>query len=225
MSIPTDSAATKAKTAGEGNGKRLILLVDDDVLILGLLSQFLQQAGYDTRMATSGQMALDMLADMGREPDLALLDVAMPGMSGIELASRLREETTVPVMFLSADKDEETIRRAAECGAVGYLVKPIDSAHIAPSVKTALARADEIEQLRQAESRLSVALQSGREIGMAVGLLMERYKTDRNAAFEVLREQARSSRRKLNDVAKELLLAEETLNAFASRFAEHFQRG
>lgn len=218
------SAPTEATDRNNFDRKRRILVVDDDVLILGLLSKFLQHAGYETRMATSGQMALDMLADMGREPDLVLLDVAMPGMSGLEVARRLRSETTIPVMFLSAADDDETIRQANEYGAVGYLVKPIDSARIAPSIQTALARADEIEQLRQTESRLTVALQSGRETGMVVGLLMERYKTDRNTAFEVLRDYARSNRRKLNDVATDLLRAEETLNAFTLRFAEQTQR-
>lgn len=200
--------------------KRLILLVDDDVLILGLLSQFLQKSGYDTRIATSGQMALDMLAESGREPDLALLDITMPGMSGLELANQIQSATTIPVMFISASEDDDIVRQAAACGAVGYLVKPIDIARIAPSIAAALASADEIRQLRQSETKLTVALQSGRDIGMAVGLLMERYKTDRNSAFEVLRGYARSHRRKLNDVASELLLAAESLNIFMESFSE-----
>ena len=202
------------------DGKRLILLVDDDMLILGLISQFLQKAGYDTRMATSGQMALDMIAESGREPDLALIDIQMPGMSGLELARRLQADTSIPVMFISASEDEQIVKQAADYGAVGYLVKPIETSRISPSVKAALARADEIRQLRETESKLTHALQSGRETGMAVGLLMERYKTDRETSFEILRNYARSHRRKLNDVAKELLSAAETLNAFSSQFTE-----
>src|ERR1700741_5001659 len=116
----------------QSNDKSLILLVDDDILILGLMSKFLQLAGYDARMASSGQMALDMILESGREPDLALLDINMPGMSGLELAKRLQAETTVPVMFLSASDDDEIVRQAAQAGAVGYLVKPIDTARIAP---------------------------------------------------------------------------------------------
>jgi CheY-like chemotaxis protein len=204
----------------DADNKRLILLVDDDMLILGLLSAFLQRAGHDTRMATSGQMALDMLADSGREPDLALLDISMPGMSGLDLARRLQADTTIPVMFLSASEDTEVVRQAAGYGAVGYLVKPIDMAQITPSIEAALARADEIRHLRQNEVKLTHALQQGRETGMAVGLLMERYRTDRDTAFGVLRDHARSHRRKLNDVAQEMLAAAEALNAFGERFAD-----
>jgi DNA-binding response OmpR family regulator len=200
--------------------KRLILLVDDDILILGLLSKFLQLAGYDARIASSGQMALDMILESGREPDLALLDVNMPGMSGLELAKRLQSETTVPVMFLSASDDDDIVRQAAQYGAVGYLVKPIDTARIAPTIKAALARADEIRQLRQSESKLTIALQAGRETGMAVGVLMARLHTDRDTAFRLLRDHARSQQRKINDVAAQLLAAEEVFGALTSRFIE-----
>jgi AmiR/NasT family two-component response regulator len=211
---------TPVSAASEIENKRLILLVDDDIFILGLLSQFLQKAGFDTRMATSGQMALDMIQESGREPDLAVLDIAMPAMSGLELARRLQAETTIPVMFLTANEDDEVVKQATEDGALGYLVKPIDTARITPSIKAALARADEIRHLRQSESKLTAALQAGRETGIAIGLLMERYKTDRDSAFEVLRDYARSNRLKLNDVAKELLAAEEALNRLAGRFLE-----
>jgi DNA-binding response OmpR family regulator len=208
---------TAADTSAD---KRLILLVDDDILILGLLSKFLQLAGYDARMASSGQMALDMILESGREPDLALLDVNMPGMSGLELAKRLQSETTVPVMFLSASDDDDIVRQAAQYGAVGYLVKPIDTARIAPTIKAALARADEIRQLRQSESKLTMALQAGRETGMAVGVLMARLHTDRDTAFRLLRDHARSQQRKINDVAGQLLAAEEVFGALTSRFIE-----
>ena len=217
MNIP----AGKANLIGN---KRLILLVDDDILILELLDQVLQKAGLDTRVATSGQMALDIILESGREPDLALLDIGMPGMSGLELGRYLQLETTIPVMFLSANEDDDVIRRATDYGAVGYLVKPIEMARVSPSVKAALARADEIRHLRDSETKLTAALQAGRETGIAIGLLMERYKTDRNTAFEVLRDYARSNRFKLNDVAKELLAAAETMNALGGRFSEHSDR-
>ena len=194
--------------------RRLVLLVDDDVLILALLGKFLQQGGYDVRLATSGQMALDMVADSTRLPDLALLDVQMPGMSGIELAAHLQGEHRIPVMFLSANDDAAVVAQATDGGAVGYLVKPIDSARIVPSVKAALARGDEIRQLRSNEVRLSQALRAGRETGMAVGMLIERYRIDRDSAFRMLRDHARSHQRKLNDVAEELLDAAESLNRF-----------
>ncbi|MES2901530.1 MAG: response regulator [Pseudomonadota bacterium] len=184
---------------------RLILVVDDDPLILGLVERCLQIAGYDVVSATSSLDALALIAGGARDPDLAVLDVSMPGMSGLELAARLQQTWHIPSMFLTASEDPATVRQASERGALGYLVKPVDPAHIAPSVQAALARADEIRQLRANESRLTAALLQGRETGMAVGILMERYKTDQHTAFRMLRDQARNARRKLIEVAGELL--------------------
>lgn len=198
--------------------RRTILLVDDDVLILDLLSKCLEDAGYDVRIATSGLMALDLVRDCVREPDLALLDITMPRMSGLELADRLATETTMPFMVLSAYDDQESIRRASERGALGYLIKPIEIGHVAPAVQAALARADEIRHLRKNEQRQSLALQQGGETGMAVGMLMERYKSDRDTAFRVLREFARSQQLMLNEVAIDLLDKAEAINAFGERF-------
>lgn len=192
--------------------QRRILLVDDDDITCDLLSHLLQRAGHVTRVAGTAEAALAAVAES--EPDLALLDICMPGMSGVDLAQRLQAETSVPFMFLSGNKDPELIRQAAEYGAVGYLAKPFEPAQIAPAVEAALARADEIRELRRSEANLAAALASGRETSMAVGLLMAKFQTDRNTAFEVLRDFARAHRTKINEVAQDLLAAEEKLNVF-----------
>lgn len=205
--------------------RRLILLVDDDIHLLALLSKMLQLANYDVRIATSAPMALGMLADGGREPDLAIFDIHMPGMSGLELARHVRANSAVPFLFLSASDTEAAVRSATEQGAVGYLVKPIELNQLLPTVIAGLARGDEIRGLRDNEERLGQALQHCRETGMAVGVLMERYRLDRETAFRSLRDQARSSQRKLNDVARELLDAAELLNSFKRRATEPPRKG
>lgn len=199
------------------DARRLILLVDDDVLLLGLISQFLRTAGHDVRTATSAPMALDLLCDGGRAPDLAIFDISMPGMSGLELAQHVRANTAIPFMFLSANGSAASVRQATANGAVGYLIKPVDFAQLAPAILAGLARGDEIRSLRESEGRLSQALLHGRETGMAVGVLMERYKTDRETAFRALRDHARAQQRKVSEVAAELLSASESLNTFAAR--------
>lgn len=203
--------------ASPTTARRHILLVDDDELTLDLLSHLLGQSGYATTRAVSGEMALDIA--FRNEPDLALLDVMMPGMSGIDLAARLQSETSVPFMFLSGHGNAETVKRASECGAVGYLLKPFQAAQVMPAIEAALARADEIKKLRRAEVNLTAALAAGRETSIAVGLLMAKCQIDRQAAFEVLRERARSQRRKLNEVAQELIDAEELINSFKATLA------
>lgn len=202
--------------------KRRILIVDDDAQLLEFLTEVIGHAGYDTVTATSGEQALKVIE--GGEPDLALLDITMPGMSGLELAAALKANSTVPFMFLSAIGDVESARQAAAYGAVGYLVKPVDAARLMSAFEAGLARADDIRQLRRTETNLNAALAAGRETSLAVGLLMGRFQTDRNTAFEVLRDHARSSRRKINEVADQLLAAEETINALHAAFASRYGR-
>ncbi|MES2325082.1 MAG: response regulator [Pseudomonadota bacterium] len=201
--------------------KRRILIVDDDPHLLQFLTEVIGHAGYDTLTANSGEAALAQVAK--GEPDMALLDITMPGMSGLELAAQLKASSSVPFMFLSAVDDAESARQAAAHGAVGYLVKPVDAAHLMPAFEAGLARADDIRQLRRTETNLNAALAAGRETSLAVGLLMGKFQTDRNTAFEVLRDHARSSRRKINEVADQLLAAEETLNSLHAGFANRLK--
>ena len=199
--------------------RRLILVVDDDPILLEYLSTVLDHAGYDTLEATSAAQALQRVAEREADIALALLDISMPGMSGLDLARRLRDHTSVAFMFLSSVDDAETARQAASHGAVGFVVKPVDAVHLLPAFESALARADEIRQLRRTEANLNAALAAGRETSLAVGLLMARFQADRNTAFEVLRDHARSSRRKINEVAEQLVAAEELLNSLHGAFA------
>jgi response regulator NasT len=199
--------------------RRLILLVDDDPILLEYLATVLRHAGYDTLEAASAAEALQRVAEREADIALALLDISMPGMSGLDLARRLRDHTSVAFMFLSSVDDAETARQAASHGAVGFVVKPVDAARLLPAFESALARADEIRQLRRTEANLNAALAAGRETSLAVGLLMARFQTDRNTAFEVLRDHARSNRRKVNEVAEQLVAAEELLNSLHGAFA------
>jgi AmiR/NasT family two-component response regulator len=192
-----------------GQSRPRILVVDDDRLILATLSKGLRQAGYEVGEANSGDDALRLTDEL--KPDLALLDIRMPGMSGVELAQHLVGKR-IPFIFLSAYGDPEIVRQATELGALGYLVKPLDLPQVIPSLEAALARAREIRALHDKESQLSSALESGREASTAVGILMERRGLDRKEAFEALREHARAQRRRLNDAAAELVEAMEIVN-------------
>lgn len=198
--------------------QRHVLVVDDDRLVLAALAEGLRASGYRVTGAASGEDALARAASDA--PDLALLDVRMPGMSGIELGRRLREQAGVPILYLSAYGDGEIVRQAAEEGAFGYLVKPLDIQQIVPSIEAALTRAAEVRKLRESEAQLSTALDGSREISMAVGLLMMRDRLDRKQAFELLRGHSRSRRRPMAEVARELLASAENLNLISKMNGE-----
>lgn len=187
-----------------------LLIMDDDRLVLATLGKGLRQSGYRITDASSGEEALRLAGQL--KPDLALLDMRMPGISGIAVAEQLASVHRIPFMFLSAYGDQDIVEQATRCGALGYLVKPLDVPQIIPSVEAALARAREIHALRETQAQLNVALESGRETSMAVGILMERSGLDRKEAFEVLRAYARSRRSRLGDTAAEVVNAVETIN-------------
>jgi response regulator NasT len=187
-----------------------LLVADDDRLVLSSIAEGLQQAGYAVLKAESGAQAVRIAAE--QSPDLVVMDVRMPGMSGVEAARIIREQAGIAVLFLSAYDDEAMVKGAVAEGGLGYLVKPVKTNQLVASIEAALARAADIKALRSAEANLNAALKGDRNIGIAMGMVMERYRVTRVAAFEALRSRARSQRRKLGDVAAEMVVSAETLN-------------
>ncbi|MDO9048364.1 MAG: response regulator [Methylobacter sp.] len=191
--------------------KHSLLLVDDDRVVLAVLALGLSKAGYTVSTAESVDETEALLAG-GERPDLAILDVNMPGRSGLELAERLHSFDHIPFMLLTAYSDQEIVEQAAACGALGYLVKPVDTRQLVPAIEAALARAAELRSLRMTGQQLQNALNSEREISIAIGITMVQYRLGRKAAFELLRKTARSQRRKLAELAIDVIKASETLN-------------
>lgn len=191
-----------------------ILIAEDDPASRKLLSTCLKQAGFQTIETSSGDEAVRLAKD--KQPDLAILDIMLPGMDGTDAAAVISNETDVPFIFLSALDEEKVVDKAIKAGALGYLVKPFNVPQLAPTVRAALERATEMRRLRESESNLSAALAVGRETSMAVGILMERHRMNQEAAFEALRLRARSSRRKIAELAEDIIKATETLNTLDS---------
>lgn len=190
---------------------KVLLLVDDDRLVLSTTANGLRRAGYEVICAESAEDAEVWLAS-GARPDLALLDVRMPGQGGLYLAHRLHELDHIPFIMLSAYSDATLVEQTARQGALAYLVKPLDIPQLVPAIEAALTRADELQELRHGRRQLQQALDDERNISVATGILMMEYKLSRQAAFILLRDTARKQRRKLNAVADELVRARELLN-------------
>lgn len=192
-----------------------LLLVDDDGLILATFGKELRDAGYIVSLADRGDEGL-RIAAQEPSPDLAILDISMPGISGIETALGLKQ-LGVPAVFLSAYDDEEYVKQAVANGAFGYMVKPIDVNKAIPTIEAALKRARDLADYAETEKRLNGALETGSIVNVVIGMLMERHKLGRQDAFELLRSKARSEQRKVKEVAEEALNAWETFNQLIER--------
>ncbi len=187
-----------------------LLLVDDDGLVLATFGKELRDAGYFVRLADCGDEGL-RIATQDPQPDLAILDIRMPGMTGIDTAKGLKQ-LGIPAIFLSAYDDDEYVQQAVTNGALGYMVKPIDVSKAIPTIEAALKRAKDLSEHQETEKRLSGALETGSVVNVVIGMLMERHSLGRQDAFELLRGKARSEQRKVKAVAEEALNAWETFN-------------
>jgi AmiR/NasT family two-component response regulator len=181
----------------------VILVADDDKVIVTCLARVLRQAGFDVLEAFDAVTALELCSS--HSVSVAIVDYGMPGMNGIEFARLNATQTAVPVIFLSGYSDDEIVGEAIAAGAMTYLVKPVDTTHLLPVIRTALQRSRELNALRTQTQQLNSALQSSRPVNIATGLLMARFQIGQEEAFERLRRQARSRRTRLEEVAAELL--------------------
>ena len=196
-------------------GKKL-LIVDDDRLVLSTVADGLSRVGYHVTSVESAEEAEAWLAG-GERPDLAILDVRMSGQSGLYLAQRLRELDRIPFMMFSAYSDPLIVAQATESGALAYAVKPQDIPQLVPTIEAALARANELQDLRTLRLQLQQALDNERSISVATGILMMEYRVKRSDAFALLRDSARKQRRKLAEMADDVVSARETLNRTACK--------
>lgn len=192
--------------------KTTILLVDDDRLVLVTLAKGLEAAGYDVLQATSSKESIELCKQ--KRPDIAIFDVRMPDMSGIDAANTIFQECNTPFIMLSAYNDADIVHDSIKHGALCYLVKPIDVEQLIPAIESSLQRARDIRALMSSEENLNTALSSRRETSTAVGILMERYRLTNEQAFELLRSNARSQRLKVAELAEQLVSAAENLNNF-----------
>jgi two-component system, response regulator PdtaR len=186
-----------------------ILLATDDKLIIATIGGALRSAGFEVTEALDGVSALETCLTI--RPSLAVIDDNRSDSDGIQLARQLTERFFVPFVYLSAYDDEAMISAAVAAGAMAYLVKPIDPQQIVPVVRAALRRSQELRALQSQTERLATAVQTGKQIGIATGLIMANLRLDQQEAFERLRRQARARRARLEDFAAELLrVANET---------------
>jgi two-component system response regulator ChvI len=133
--------ATNESTAAvpSGEPQRTVALVDDDRNILTTLSIALQAEGYATRIYSDGETALKALSD--NPPDLAVFDIKMPRMDGMELLRRLREHSDLPVIFLTSKDQEQDEEAGLAMGADDYIAKPFSQRLLLARVRAILRRA------------------------------------------------------------------------------------
>ena len=175
------------------------------------------QEYYRTILPVLGHVVV-AVAETGRElvekcrdqhPDLVITDIKMPDMDGIDAATQIYRDGPIPVILVSAFHDADLIRRAEGDHILCYLVKPIKQADLEPAIGIVMRRFEQFQALRRETVDLKQALEDRKLIERAKGLLMKKAELDEADAFRRLQKLASDQNRKLVEIARMLLTAEE----------------
>jgi two-component system, response regulator PdtaR len=178
-----------------------ILVAEDESIIRLDLRDLLERAGFEVcAEARDGEEAVELARS--ETPDLAIMDVKMPKLDGIEAARKILEERPIPIVMLTAYGQDELVSRAVEAGVFGYLVKPFREQDLLPAIQAARARHEELQAVREEAESLAEALAARKVIERAKGLLMQKEGLSEDAAFARLRKASQVSGRPLKVIAE-----------------------
>ena len=181
-----------------------MLIAEDETLIRLDLKGMLESAGLEVcAEARDGVEAVELAESAS--PDVAVLDVKMPRLDGIEAARRILDGRPMPIVIVSAFTEQSLVTRAAEAGVYGYLAKPFREEDLLPAIATAQARFDQLAAVREQVDTLAEALAARKAIERAKGLLMESQKLTEQEAFVRLRRASQSSGRPMRVIAEAII--------------------
>jgi response regulator NasT len=177
------------------------LIADDDGVTLMVLRKTLTEMGHEVvAEAGDGEQALALARE--QKPDIAVLDIRMPGLDGLAVCRAIQGFSAMPIIILSAHSEAGLGSEASKAGADAYLVKPFTAAQLGPAIELALSNKQKLQQMNE-------ALESRKLIERAKGILMRQTGLQEEAAYLKLQKTARNENRKLVDVARAVILADQ----------------
>jgi AmiR/NasT family two-component response regulator len=191
-------------------GKRVVIAEDEAIIRLDL-KEILEAEGYVVVGETGrGDEAVELVAR--HEPDIAILDIKMPGIDGIEAARRISADHRVAVLILTAFSQRNLIEEARDAGVAAYLVKPFQRGELVPAIAIATARFEEYRAIEDEHTRLSEAvpthedkLRTRQMVDRAKGVLMDGHGMDEAVAFSFIQRTAMDRRVRMQQVAQEIV--------------------
>ena len=184
-----------------------IVIAEDEAIIRLDLRETLEEEGYEVVADTGrGDTAIDLVRE--HRPDVAIFDIKMPGIDGLDAARVVSAEKICPVVMLTAFSQREVIEQARDAGALAYLVKPFQKTDLVPAIELAIGRFLELKSLSGERDALDEQLELRKVLDRAKGLLIDQHSLTEQAAFDFIQKMAMSKRMKMLDVAKAILSGE-----------------
>jgi AmiR/NasT family two-component response regulator len=181
-----------------------VLIADDEAVIRLGLRTMLEEMGHQVvGMAADGPSAVKLAAK--EQPELAILDIKMPDMDGLEVAETITAKRRIPILMLTAYSDRELVERAAKLAVLAYLVKPVKEADLGLAIELAVARFEEWQALEQEAASLKEAMATREVVDRAKKILMQRDGLTEREAFLSIQRRSRNSRRTMREVAEAIL--------------------
>jgi AmiR/NasT family two-component response regulator len=181
-----------------------ILIADDESLIRLGLRRMLEEAGHEVvAAAPDGRTAVRMAGDL--DPELAILDIKMPGYDGLEAARRIVAARPIPIILLTAYGQRDLVEQATHAPVMAYLVKPVKEPELLATIEVAATRFAERLKMAQETAHLQETLADRKLIERAKGVLMAREGLSEEQAHRHIQEQARRQRRSMRAIAEEIL--------------------
>jgi response regulator NasT len=189
------------ETAPASSGATRVVIAEDEAIIRLDLKELLEEEGYEVVGETGrGDEAVELVRKM--RPDLAILDIKMPGMDGLSAARHIAGERLAAVLILTAFSQRDLVEQARDAGALAYLVKPFQKSDLLPAIEVALGRHSELMSLERELSDLAERLEARKLIDRAKGRLMDEHSMSEQQAWRFRQPNAMDRRTKVHQVAQ-----------------------
>ncbi|HVM08415.1 MAG TPA: response regulator [Acidimicrobiales bacterium] len=181
-----------------------VVIAEDEAIVRLDLKEILEEEGYDVVGETGrGDEAVKLVREL--EPDLAILDIKMPGMDGLAAAREISSAQTSAVLILTAFSQRNLIEEARDAGALAYLIKPFQRSELVPAIEVALGRFQEMKALRDEVQGLEDQLETRRKVDRAKGILMDEHSMKENDAFSFIQKTAMQQRVTMKSIAEKVI--------------------
>jgi len=181
-----------------------VVIAEDEAIIRLDLKETLEEEGYEVVGETGrGDEAVALVKE--HKPDIAILDIKMPGLDGLEAAREIAGERRAAVLILTAFSQKDLIQQARDAGALAYLVKPFQKSELIPAIEVALGRFAEAQALEREVQSLEEQLQTRKIVDRAKGMLMDRHHLNENDAFSFIQKTAMRQRQTMKAVAEQII--------------------
>lgn len=184
-------------------GLRIVIAEDEAIIRLDLKEMLIELGHTVVGEAWTGEMALKLAEEL--RPDLAILDIKMPGMSGLEVAQQITSAGICPVVMLTAYSQRSLVEEAIRAGAMAYLVKPFNKSDLMPAIEVARSRYVEAKELEGQVKDLEERLETRKLVERAKGVLMRDHGLNESEAFRAIQKWSMDRQLTLKQVAETVL--------------------